>query len=83
MREYSPVIAITKVDAMGLLVLLDSLCIWINIVSTLISCLLNIGIPIENTHGIVAVEQMHRINLETCYIRGSVTIVISHSKTIY
>ena len=59
MREYLLVIEITGVGTMGLLVLLDSLCVGINMVSTFISCLINIGIPIEDAHGIVAVEQMH------------------------
>ena len=83
MREYLPVIEVTVVGAMGILDLLDSLCVGINMVSIFISCLINIGIPIEDAHGIVAVEQMHSINLETCYIRASVIIDFSHSKTIY
>ena len=83
MREYLLVIENTGVGTMGLLVLLDSLCVEISMVSTFISCLINIGIPIEDAHGIVAVEQMHSINLETCYIRASVIIVFYHNKTIY
>ena len=75
MREYLLVIEITGVGTMGLFVLLDSLCVGMNMVSTFISCLINIGIPIEDANSIVTVEQIHSINLETCCIRASVIIV--------